>query len=196
MLPVSCWSWQLQLSELPAVRKTLCFLLNIRIDNCSFQSYLKPRRRYVLRQLSGTLAFRATKFCQLSELTFLLTAASKVTKILSTVWVDVSVDRSFQSYQNCVNCVSCVSKLCQLGFPWLLELTSLTFRANKIMSEFLKELTELASSSATGDENPSFQSYLKLGRRHASRQLLQLTKVGFKAFTKIKIKIIISFFGS
>ena len=193
MLPVSCWSWQLQLSELPAVRKTLCFLLNIRIDNCSFQSYLKPRRRYVLRQLSGTLAFRATKFvncqswhscwlqlpklpkfCQLSELTFLSTEVFRATTTVSTV------------YQNCVN----------WDFLELLELTSLTFRANNILSEFLKKLTELAFSSATGDENPSFQSYLKLGRRHASRQLLQLTKVGFKAFTKIKIKIIISFFGS
>ena len=39
------------------------------------------------------------KSCQCWELTFLLTAAFRATKILSTVAINILVDRSFQSYQ-------------------------------------------------------------------------------------------------
>ena len=60
--------------------------INYQSSQSSFQSHLKPGRRYASRQLSEltTVAFRATK-------------------ILSTVRVDIAVDRSFQSYQNPVN---------------------------------------------------------------------------------------------
>ena len=51
--------------------------------SCSFQSYLTLGRRHASRQLL--------------ELTIL---ASRATKILSTVGVDIPADRSFQSYRN------------------------------------------------------------------------------------------------
>ena len=43
------------------------------------------------------------KSCQQWELTFLSTVAFRATKILSTVEVDILVNRSFQSYQNSDN---------------------------------------------------------------------------------------------
>ena len=43
------------------------------------------------------------KSCQQWELTFLSTVAFRATKILSTVEVDILVNRSFQNYQNSDN---------------------------------------------------------------------------------------------
>ena len=54
--------------------------------SCCFQSYLTPQRHY--------------DSCQLSEST---TIPFRVTKILSTVGVDIPADFSFHSYQNPVN---------------------------------------------------------------------------------------------
>ena len=64
-------------------------LSTVSVDICSFQSQLKPGILYAFRQMSGltTVAFRAAK-------------------ILSTVRIDIPVNRSFQSYRKLVNCQS------------------------------------------------------------------------------------------
>ena len=83
-------------------------LPSVGVDNRSFQSYLKSGRLYASRQLPEltTVSFRATKSCELSQLTFLLTVAFQASSILSTARFDNPVNVSFSSYQNLFNCQS------------------------------------------------------------------------------------------
>ena len=73
------------------------------------------------------------KSCQQLELTFLSTMVFRVAKILSTVGVDISVDRSFQSYQNSDNFKSWRSCSFQ-SYQKLTFLSTVAFRTTKILS--------------------------------------------------------------
>ena len=66
----------------------------------SFQSYLKPGRRYAFHQLSEitTVDFGDSKILSTVEVDILV---SRATKIMSTVWVKIPVYCTFQSYPKC-----------------------------------------------------------------------------------------------
>ena len=85
MLPVNYRCWKTYLLELPESWNTLCFSSTVGstvgADNRSFQR----------------------KFCQQSELTYLLNAVFLATKILLPVGLDIPINHSFQSYQNPAN---------------------------------------------------------------------------------------------
>ena len=100
--------------------------------------------------------------CQQLELTLLSTADFRAIKILLTVWVDIPVDRSFQSYQNPDNFNNWRS--CSL------------FRATKNLEDTMPPVKY-------GSWQRNFQSYLRPGRRYICRQLLKLTTVAFRATT-------------
>ena len=153
MLPINCRIWQLQLPELPKscqqweliflsiltfrttkilsnlragipvaselcnTWKMLCFPSTVGVVNYSFQSYLKPGRCYTSYQLLD-----------------LASVASRATKILSTVGVDIYVDLSFQGYQNPIKLKSWHT--CSFRAPGrcyashqLSELSTVVFRA-------------------------------------------------------------------
>ena len=95
----------------------LCFPSTVGVVNYSFQSYLKPGRCYTSYQLLD-----------------LASVASRATKILSTVGVDIYVDLSFQGYQNPIKLKSWHT--CSFRAPGrcyasgqLSELTTVAFRA-------------------------------------------------------------------
>ena len=99
--------------------------------SCSYQSYQKPGRHYASRQLS--------------ELT---TVAVRATKILSTVGVDIPVDRSFYMYQNPDNFKSWrfssfqsyLTPLRHYASRQLLELTAVAFRVTFEKSNIISSL--------------------------------------------------------
>ena len=140
----------------------LCQLL----DNRSFQSCLNPGRQYSSRQLAA-----------------LKTVDFTATKILSILGVDFPVYRSIQNYQNPVNFKSWHSRSFQSyltpesGYAsrQLLELTTIAFRAIKILSTVGVDIP--VSFSFQSYQNPvnfkswhslSFQSYQTPGRLYTS----------------------------
>ena len=150
---------------------------------CSLQSYS------YLKFVSG----RHYASHQLLEFTFLSIIAYGATKILSTVGVDILIDRSFHSYENTDNFKSWRScsyqsyqksgrhytshQLSELTF-----LSTIAFRATKILSTVGVDIP--VNHSFQSYQSPdnfkswrpcSFQSYLTPGKHYASCQLLELT---------------------
>ena len=88
-IPISCQSWELKLLS--------TIIVDIPV-NRSFQSYLKP--------VYFSVASIATQYLEGYASRHLLELAMQIfgaTKTLSTVGVDIPVNRIFQSYQNSVN---------------------------------------------------------------------------------------------
>ena len=125
MLPINYRSWKCSFSELPNSFQQweLTFLSTITFGATKILSFLLTVAIRTTLRVDVPVSIRATKnledtmlpinyrswkrsfselpkSCQHWELTFLLTAAFRATKILSAVGVNIPLDRSFQSYQN------------------------------------------------------------------------------------------------